>query len=748
MAEGKVTDLRDMAQMLASGARAVGRYVIRNADLGRWFSPGQPLQPQAQGEADGRRFDFPVGYNLRTVPRQDEPVTFATLRGLADSLDVLRLLIETRKDQLCRLEWQIRPRDDGDQDARCDAIADMLRYPDQTHDWQTWLRAVLEDMLVIDAATIYPRRTMGGDVWGLVQIDGALIVPKIDYFGMTPLPPDPAYQHMLKGVPAVDYSLDELIYKPRNVRAHKVYGFSPVEQIIMTVETALRRQVWQLQSYTEGNTPEALIGVPETWTPDQIKTFQTYWDSLLEGNTAQRRHSKFVPGGMNYIPTKPAEMYGPAEEWLARVCCFAFSVSPQAFVQEVNRATAETAKATADEEGIAPHAAWVKGLMDYILARHMAAPDLEFAWVEDEDTDPKVQAEVDQIYINAGVYSPAYVADRLGIEAKWIPEEAPAAASARMALEAKAQQGVQDQGKAAGDASDDEAKVEKASKKKDLKPLSRDRQSVAQPRKALAELISKAFKSEAPKVAEQIAAALSLTEKADEDAESRAAAILAGVDLSGLEALAEPAGALLSQVAAAGVADAYQQIGMSIAPRFEGHPEGEQAMLKLANEDGIKWAKDRAAAWVGKRREGALLVENDRPTTHGPGPTWEITTSTREQLNGLVVQAMEEGWSATKLGKAITKADAFSPERAMMISRTETAFADTQGNVALYRRSGLVKKKSWLTAQDDHVSPDCVLNGKAGAIDFDAPFPSGEYWPPDHPRCRCSLLPHIEDHDQ
>jgi phage portal protein BeeE len=63
---------------------------------------------------------------------------------------------------------------------------------------------------------------------------------------------------------------DELLYAPRNVRAHKAYGYSPVEQVQMSVNIALRRQIYQLQYYTEGNIPEALIGVPDNWNPDQI----------------------------------------------------------------------------------------------------------------------------------------------------------------------------------------------------------------------------------------------------------------------------------------------------------------------------------------------------------------------------------------------------------------------------------------------------------------------------------------------
>ena len=136
-----------------------------------------------------------------------------------------------------------------------------------------------------------------------------------------PEPPYPAYQQVLKGLPAVDYRSDELFYLPRNVRSHRVYGYSPVEQVVMTVNIALRRQLHQLQYYTEGNVPEALIGVPETWTPDQIGQFQAYWDALLEGDTAQRRHARFVPDTISksFVQTKDAGLKDDYDEWLARI---------------------------------------------------------------------------------------------------------------------------------------------------------------------------------------------------------------------------------------------------------------------------------------------------------------------------------------------------------------------------------------------------------------------------------------------
>ncbi|HEV2672990.1 MAG TPA: hypothetical protein VGV37_00515, partial [Aliidongia sp.] len=246
-------------------ARVVGglRYAVTGT-APAWFGPSQPLRPEAPAETAGRQFDYPVGYNLRLQPRQDEGTGFAELRGLADAYDLVRLVIETRKDQIEALDWTVRPRRGGSSDdPRISAIQDLLRSPDREHPWGTWVRPLLEDLFVLDAPTLYVRRTASGALWGLEVVDGATIKRLLGPDGRTPRPPDPAYQQVLKGVPAVDYTADELIYAPRNPRPHKVYGYSPVEQILMTVNIGLRRQVSQLNYFTEGNTPEALIGVPE-----------------------------------------------------------------------------------------------------------------------------------------------------------------------------------------------------------------------------------------------------------------------------------------------------------------------------------------------------------------------------------------------------------------------------------------------------------------------------------------------------
>jgi hypothetical protein len=74
------------------------------------FSPSYPLVPVEPERV--RLWDYPVGYNYIYTPRSYEPIGFEELRALAQNHDITRLAIETRKDQIEKLDWQIKPRDE------------------------------------------------------------------------------------------------------------------------------------------------------------------------------------------------------------------------------------------------------------------------------------------------------------------------------------------------------------------------------------------------------------------------------------------------------------------------------------------------------------------------------------------------------------------------------------------------------------------------------------------------------------
>src|SRR5580704_9957526 len=102
---GKVTPI---PSGIISRITQAARYVISGVGPETWFGPMQPLRPMAPPEVVGRKYDYPVGYNLNYRPRSYEGVSFEDLRALADNCDILRSVIETRKDQMEALEWAVR----------------------------------------------------------------------------------------------------------------------------------------------------------------------------------------------------------------------------------------------------------------------------------------------------------------------------------------------------------------------------------------------------------------------------------------------------------------------------------------------------------------------------------------------------------------------------------------------------------------------------------------------------------------
>jgi hypothetical protein len=64
-------------------------------------------------------------------------------------------------------------------------------------------------------------------------------------------------------------------------------------------------------------------------------------------------------------------------------------VPPQWATKVMNRATADNQSAQAEDEGLEPTREWVKNLVDEIIADEFASPDLELAWLDEDEADPK-----------------------------------------------------------------------------------------------------------------------------------------------------------------------------------------------------------------------------------------------------------------------------------------------------------------------------------------------------------------------
>ncbi len=673
------------------------KYMITGAGPDAWFGPSQPMQPAAQ-EIKGRVLDYPTGYNLSITKRPYEGVTHDQMRALAENYDILRLCIETRKDQIERMEWKFKQRDDGTgkriykpssqaQEQIKKAVA-FLEYPDGENDFGRWLRIILEDMFVIDAATIYPRKTKGGQPYSFDVIDGATIVRRINADGRTPDPPDVAYQQILKGIPAVDFSRDELIYFPRNLRSWKFYGYSHVEQIVRYVNIGIRRMIHQLQYYTEGNVPEALVGVPESWTVEQIAEFQQYWDDLMEGNTAQRRHAKFVPGEIskNIHETKASMLTDEADEWLARIVCYCFSLSPQPFVKIMNRATAENAQQMAQQEGLEPLLKWVKRLMDYLVWKYLDLKLIEFEWAAQQEPAPLEQAQIDEIYTRSKIKRVNEIRDRNGDEPLSDEELHPPSpfgdpfspeSGGRNPFGKEPAPVPPDRKKEGG------ADAEKLAKgKKKLSRIDRDRDTVLEARAQLKKVLAKLFEK-GKKEARNVTMPEIGAEKLTPDQQAQVAQIMKQLKLEGWSVMMDASEEVLAWITKDGIYKALLQIGMS-----------DEAITEAMSTKAFAYAKQRAAELVGKR------ILPDGTIIDNPNQKWFIEQGTRDLVRGDVAKAVEEGWSTKKLQDALEGSYAFSEDRAETIARTEIALADSRGNAIAYKESGVVSGKEWILGSE------------------------------------------------
>lgn len=774
-------------QNVARGELSV-RYTVKGGqDSKVWFGPMNPLPPFAQNpeqQAIARAWDYPVGYNQRTAITRDGGISFAQLRALAENLDVLRLVIEKRKDQVESYEWEIMPIDgkaetpeEKSQVARARAF---FEQPSSEYDWLMWLRASLEDIFVLDAWAMYPRYFMGGDLYSLDLIDGGTIKRVLDATGRTPIAPDVAYQQILHGVPAVDYAANELLYTMRNPRTNRVYGYSPVEQIIMTVNIALRKQLWQLNYFTEGNIPEAISGLPEAWNLEQVKTFQTYWDSLMEGNLAQRRHMRFVPFDPTKIKeTRQVDLKDMYDEWLARVVCFAFSIPPTPFVKETNRSVAEQVASQAKEEGIIPILNWLKRRFDYILRYYLRCELVQFKWKMDEKVDAAAQAQIDREDYKAGLLTHDEWRERRGLDPLGIDEAIIVTPSGPMPLSEAIERSrdtlnnppepppvLNAPQATGGDGGGDDtskgksAQPEKPEKGTDgakgvpaklgkllggadagitlKKAISRkaERQRVVYLRWLEREvhrtspMIKKFLKQQAPKIADTVVDSLKkagvfsrMLKKADDI--DRA---IEEVSFQGWHVIADELRPKINGVYMMTAKEAVRTVGGRITPDI----------TNQLDEEASAFAKERAAQLVG------MMINDEGETVKNPDPAWSISETTRKRLRATISEGVDEGMSPQELKDSILDSFTFSDARAEMIARTELAFAHVQGNMAGWRESGVVVGKQSILGSEHDIDDICNDNADAGVLEIDAEFPSGDDGPPYHPNCVCDVIPITE----
>lgn len=721
-------------------ANTDGSFTFFGGSPSDWFGPNFPIPPIAPPDQKFREWDYPVSLNLNyTQKRGTASVPYSQLYNFATYYDLARILIERRKNQIAKLEWNIQPRDQKQKlDKRCEAIEIALRRPDGEHFWQQWIKKLLNDVIVYDAGFIFPMRDQVGRLLWLEVPDGTTFKFLVDERGLTPAPPWPAYQQIIKGMPGWNFTRDELFYLPFNPTNDRVGGYSVIEQVIVTITMALNNQASQLSYFTHGAGPDMILSVPETWSPEQVREWKGWWDGMLQGNLENRRGTMFVPNGMNPINTKEAVIKTPLDEWIARVMCFAFGETPAPFVANMNRATAESLAEQAKENGIGAQMDWVRSAMDYVIERCFAAPDLCFRWQEEDETDPKTKADTNDIKLKNATKTINECREEDGLDpvdggdelmlytaSGWTllddvlnPPEPPPMVVAPPGTQtpgAEAPPKVTGEKpppkpeKAAGGAAAPDPFEKRGARK--LQPTPHQVH-------AFAHTVHGALQKVAKSVIEQMGRKIGKAAGSDPTADD----ILGELDLSSYSILSSSLIETLSQEAEGGFTDAILEVGGDLS---------QMVAFGLPNTRALQYAQTRAASLIGSDASGG-----------------ELADATREMIRSTIAEAIANDWSISDLANELGDAYAFSQDRADTIARTELKGAMSAGNAEGWRASGVVTGKIWQISSQHDLDDECNDNADAGVIGIDEDFPSGDDMPPAHPNCDCVVYPVTADDNE
>jgi Phage portal protein len=392
----------------------------------QWPAALQPVSPISPPRAEPLSFPINWGQNIQYTPRGDSEYSAAQLRELA-RYPIARVCIDNNKDILTRMPHrvQLRPKigetskeraKRGQGDTTLLKLNRFFERPNPEQNWSEFLRPIIEDMLVIDAATIFLGRDKSGKITQLRWIEGGGVTRLVDEHGWTPPPPNPAYQLLWEGYPRLDATTDQVLYAPRNIvyrgtPSSALYGMSPTESVAKEIEIGWERLRFVYDFYASGTVPGLILFVPKGTEPGKIKEAQDFLDSNFAGDLAKRRGLQILQGFQE--SGKPEQLHEPKEPALAdifdevhtRKICFAYGTSPQRLMRQMNRASAQVVQEAAEEEGTLPWLDWVKGTFDKIIQDKMGYEDYEFAFDPFVETDVKKLAEADKIDIEIGLYT-------------------------------------------------------------------------------------------------------------------------------------------------------------------------------------------------------------------------------------------------------------------------------------------------------------------------------------------------------
>ena len=635
-----------------------------------------------------------VSYGENRSRNYKKKVTFKNCETIAENNVILRTAIEYNKASISNASYDFLDINSKETNPNIETVKKFFRFPDGENSFKSFLKQLIEDMLVTDTVSVTREFNSRGKTLSITLIDGTTIQPIVDNLGKTV-----SYQMFLNGSKEpINIDKNELIYHITNKRTKEKYGYSKVAQAY-TVATLFDKAMRDIEDYYDGNVGNYVASVKGlNASEESIVILDALTGLYEERRNGESKHNLTLFADADFHKLKDVDLKNNIHDFYIRMICAIFNVPYQYFVAEINRATAETSQNITELKGMRDTLDNIEEVINKIIVKFLKIEDVVFKFIIDVPIDADKQATRLSVLVTNKILTVNEARAELGYSEiaggdTFTQEQTPSPAN------------------------DDQTQVQDDNE--DLKKSAKDSE------------IEQAFKE-----AEE-AFALIFADLLDSQKNAILNAIKSGETISEdfLKSLD------LTDVQVQAFIDEFSVVAQKVSVTYLSR------LNDIYNINNVKaftetleavelFVTERAAELIGKKIVNNKIINN-------PNSQFAITETTRSTIKNLINTAMQEGKSNQELAKDIEDNFEFSKDRAVMIARSETNHASNYTAMTNYAKGG-IKQVVWSTAYNDSaVCETCLENEKQGPIKLGDVFKSGVKHPPAHPNCKCTLNPYF-----
>ena len=416
-------------------------FIVKSLDFlkdrfynGTSLNPGKPLvaKPDINPDQKAMNYELDTSFNMvSTTTTNDEHVE---LRRISNECEVLRSIIDIKKNQISKFKFIIKNKngiqDNNNLNKRRDFYINFFNHLDKIDSFSTNIRKLTEELCVVDRIALEPIYSLSGQVEYFNIIDACTIKPILDgtgrlnicseerekFYYENPNAPiekeDISYQQLIRKQVVKSFTYKQLIFKIYDKKLHAPFDInSLVKKSEKVASILIMKDIDVFKYMKDGNLSNILIGADsdKDYTPEQLSQYEKVMNATLR----KKNIMKLMPWKLDVFETKRVEMKTELEEYCARRLCAMFGVSPQPFIKDGNRATAQVA-ANQEIEQVKPFLDFYAEIFNEILVSYFNEKQLEFDFDINEENDEETLSKINNSYLLSGVLTINEVRNELG----------------------------------------------------------------------------------------------------------------------------------------------------------------------------------------------------------------------------------------------------------------------------------------------------------------------------------------------